>query len=180
MTDIKSSLPEWCDDHWPATTYHHLTTTTSLLHSAASLVLQPSGDHQTGGWLAVGAQLLQFSRRIDWCLIQCQWPATIERERERESESQNVLNSRDTNRSTFMQQDTAASVSQTVYFFKYVLSIVDPVPTTNHDTVFTDSMKWNKCWMYRRGVEGLPGTSDSDYSDVVMVSWQKIDIRIAD
>ena len=33
--------------------------------------------------------------------------------------------------------------------------------------------------MYRRGVEGLPGTSDSDYSDVVMVSWQKIDIRIA-
>ena len=86
MTDIKSSLPEWCDDHWPATTYHHLTTTTSLLHSAASLVLQPSGDHQTGGWLAVGAQLLQFSRRIDWCLIQCQWPATIERERITESE----------------------------------------------------------------------------------------------
>ena len=125
MTDIKSSLPEWCDDHWPATTYHHLTTTTSLLHSAASLVLQPTRDHQTGGWLAVGAQLLQFSRRIDWCLIQCQ--SSNNWERERESESQNVLNSRDTNRSTFIQQDTAASVSQTVYFFKYVLSIVDPV-----------------------------------------------------
>ena len=114
-----------------------------------------------------------------WLVFDSMSVASNNWERERESESQNVLNSRDTNRSTFIQQNTAASVSQTVYFFKYVLSIVDPLPTTNHDTVFTDSMKWNKCWMYRRGVEGLPGTSDSDYSDVVMVSWQKIDIRIA-